>query len=207
VTNDRPDAQGLDRTAEATDAQLPIYERGRRRQLATRPDSDLRFDEQLLWTIEWELTSWMIDESPDAGRVRLWRPLRALELVDGLRSQLDLANYALNLVWARAGHLPPLLVRDGSASLLPLPAGPLLGAFSSPTYEEQVLHLTPGDRLVLFTDGLVERAGLDIDECLDDLVVTAARTVADIERYADLLLAHVGPNARDDTCLLALHVR
>ncbi|MFI9383690.1 PP2C family protein-serine/threonine phosphatase [Kutzneria sp. NPDC052558] len=111
------------------------------------------------------------------------------------------------LVWARAGHLPPLLVRDGSASLLPLPAGPLLGAFRSPTYEEQVLPLTPGDRLVLFTDGLVERAGMDIDECLDDLVVTAARTDTDIERYADLLLAHVGANARDDTCLLALRVR
>jgi hypothetical protein len=111
------------------------------------------------------------------------------------------------LVWARAGHLPPLLVRDGEASLLPLPAGPLLGAFSSPSYEEQTLRLAPGDRLVLFTDGLVERANMDIDECLDDLVATAAHTVEGIERYADRLLAHVGANARDDTCLLALRVR
>ena len=111
------------------------------------------------------------------------------------------------LVWARAGHLPPLLVRDGKASLLPLPAGPLLGAFSAPRYEESTLRLAPGDRLVLFTDGLVERAGLDIDECLDDLVATAAHTADGIEQYADLLLAHVGANTRDDTCLLALRVR
>jgi serine phosphatase RsbU (regulator of sigma subunit) len=111
------------------------------------------------------------------------------------------------LVWARAGHLPPLLVRDGVASLLPLPAGPLLGAFSSPRYEESTLVLAPGDRLVLFTDGLVERPNQDIDECLDDLVATAAHTVEGIEQYADLLLAHVGANARDDTCLLALRAR
>ena len=111
------------------------------------------------------------------------------------------------LVWARAGHLPPLLVRNGTAELLPLPAGPLLGAFSKPTYKESVLRLNPGDRLVLFTDGLVERAGMDIDECLADLVVTATNTVDSIEGYADLLLEHVGANARDDTCLLALHVR
>jgi hypothetical protein len=114
---------------------------------------------------------------------------------------------ASTLVWARAGHLPPLLVREGTATLLPLAAGPLLGAFSSPRYEEQTLRLAAGDRLVLFTDGLVERAGLDIDECLNDLVVTATRTVEEIEEYADRLLAHVGSNARDDTCLLALHVR
>ncbi|GAA3436378.1 GAF domain-containing SpoIIE family protein phosphatase [Kutzneria kofuensis] len=111
------------------------------------------------------------------------------------------------LVWARAGHLPPLLVRDGVAALLPLPAGPLLGAFRSPTYEENTLVLAPDDRLVLFTDGLVERAQQDIDECLDDLVATAANPVDGIEEYADLLLAHVGANARDDTCLLALRVR
>jgi hypothetical protein len=111
------------------------------------------------------------------------------------------------LVWARAGHLPPLLVRDGVASLLPLPAGPLLGAFSTPRYEESTLVLAPGDRLVLFTDGLVERPNLDIDECLDDLVATAAHTVEGIEQYADRLLAHVGANARDDTCLLALRAR
>jgi HPt (histidine-containing phosphotransfer) domain-containing protein len=111
------------------------------------------------------------------------------------------------LVWARAGHLPPLLVRDGVASLLPLPAGPLLGAFSSPVYEESTLALAPGDRLVLFTDGLVERAQRDIDECLADLVETAARPVARVEAYADHLLGHVGANARDDTCLLAFEVR
>lgn len=63
------------------------------------------------------------------------------------------------LTWVRAGHLPPLLIRDGAASFLPLPAGSLLGATFDSVYEQDSLDLQPGDHLVLYTDGLVEEPG------------------------------------------------
>lgn len=110
------------------------------------------------------------------------------------------------LLWARAGHLPPVLVRDGNAILLPYSPGPMLGAFTDAKYVETTTALRGEDRLVLFTDGLVERPGEDLDECIERLMGTAARVVDDVEVYADQVLDHAAANNRDDTCLLAVKV-
>ncbi|MBV9847950.1 MAG: SpoIIE family protein phosphatase [Kutzneria sp.] len=110
------------------------------------------------------------------------------------------------LLWARAGHLPPLLVRDGQAIQLPFPSGPMLGAFADSTYEEMTTDLRRHDVLVLFTDGLVERPGADLDESVQLLMDTARHTVEDIEQYADQVLDHTDANTRDDTCLITLRV-
>ncbi|GID20970.1 hypothetical protein Aab01nite_45600 [Paractinoplanes abujensis] len=61
------------------------------------------------------------------------------------------------LTWSRAGHAAPLLARDGQASALPLARGMLLGADPQATYESLCLQVAPGDMLLLYTDGLVER--------------------------------------------------
>ncbi len=61
------------------------------------------------------------------------------------------------LTFARGGHPPALLLRqDGSVEQFE-PEGPLLGVFETPTFEEQRSELRPGDALLLFTDGLIER--------------------------------------------------
>ncbi|MEU8664664.1 PP2C family protein-serine/threonine phosphatase, partial [Actinoplanes philippinensis] len=60
------------------------------------------------------------------------------------------------LVWAQAGHPPPLLSRGGRTAPLPRPAGPMLGVVDGARYAEAVIDLTPGDVLLLYTDGLVE---------------------------------------------------
>ena len=73
------------------------------------------------------------------------------------------------LVWAQAGHPPPLLVRDGEARYLERPFGMLLGATDAPRYEEAQIDLEPGDRLLLYTDGLVERPAESIDRGLERL--------------------------------------
>src|SRR5438105_3323571 len=59
------------------------------------------------------------------------------------------------LLPARAGHLPPVLVRGQTACELPLPGGVLLGMDPDATYEEATQPLEPGDTLLLFTDGLI----------------------------------------------------
>src|ERR1019366_6024814 len=62
-----------------------------------------------------------------------------------------------SLHWARAGHMPPVLVRNGVARDLGLPQGVLLGADPDASYEQVTTSLEPGDALLLFTDGLIER--------------------------------------------------
>jgi len=59
------------------------------------------------------------------------------------------------LTYANAGHLAPILMRDGQAQRLEV-TGTVVGAFPFASYEERQVRLRPGDLLVAFTDGIVE---------------------------------------------------
>ncbi|MFE0451167.1 SpoIIE family protein phosphatase [Streptomyces sp. NPDC058914] len=111
------------------------------------------------------------------------------------------------LIWAQAGHPPPLLLRDGEARYLARPLGMLLGASDTPRYEEAELRLRAGDRLVLYTDGLVERPLESIDRGLERLgraaTAPAAAGPSPLER---LLGAMLEPGRRDDVCVLDIQV-
>jgi phosphoserine phosphatase RsbU/P len=62
------------------------------------------------------------------------------------------------LTYANAGHPAPVLLRvDGGVKRM-VRGGPVLGVVPDADYEEGVLALSPGDRLVLFTDGITEAA-------------------------------------------------
>ena len=111
------------------------------------------------------------------------------------------------LLWARAGHLPPVLVRDGRAEELPMPEGLLLGADPDASYAEEVTALRLGDTLLLFTDGLIERRDESIDDAIAGLIRAASRPVGDIGGYADHLLDQAASNTGDDACLVAVRVR
>jgi serine phosphatase RsbU (regulator of sigma subunit) len=109
------------------------------------------------------------------------------------------------LVWAQAGHPPPVLVRGAWARPLDQPSGILLGAGHAP-YETAELALAPGDLLLLYTDGLVERRDCAIDAGVAALAA-AVRGTADPERLVAAALAARGPaDPEDDTCLVALKV-
>ncbi|MFD3585254.1 SpoIIE family protein phosphatase [Streptomyces sp. NPDC058683] len=108
------------------------------------------------------------------------------------------------LVWAQAGHLPPLLVRAGEVRRLDRPDGMLLGASTDPVYESAEFRLKPGDRLLLYTDGLVERPGEDIDMGLTRLA-EAVRTLEPGSLEA-LLAAMLEGERRDDVCVLDIRV-
>ncbi len=59
------------------------------------------------------------------------------------------------LTYTNAGHLPPLLIRDGKAAPLEV-TGTVVGAFAQARYEECTLRLEPGDLLIAYTDGVSE---------------------------------------------------
>jgi PAS domain S-box-containing protein len=104
---------------------------------------------------------------------------------------------------ANAGHLPPARVRAGhAAELLDLPTGVPLGvggvAFSTTT-----VALDPGDRLVFYTDGLVETRRHPLDERLDTLLALLDHPGESLEEVCDLLLRTLHePDNADDVALL-----
>ncbi|MFF1439036.1 SpoIIE family protein phosphatase [Streptomyces sp. NPDC058295] len=111
------------------------------------------------------------------------------------------------LEWAQAGHPPPLLVRAGEAHYLERPFGMLLGATDAPRYEAAEVHLKPGDQILLYTDGLVERPSESIDRGLERLARAAAPRAGAASASLDQLLgATLEPEGRDDVCVLDIRV-
>jgi sigma-B regulation protein RsbU (phosphoserine phosphatase) len=98
------------------------------------------------------------------------------------------------ITWASAGHPPALLWRRSEGRVEELGAGgPVMGRLRRATYTESALPFSPGDRLLLFTDGIPEAlspAGEPFgDERLQDLLASHANLSA--EGIAAALLARV----------------
>ena len=105
------------------------------------------------------------------------------------------------------GHPPPLLRRaDGAVQIL-REHGPLLGVLDAPRFPVSELLLAPGDSLLLYTDGLIERNPLvDAEEGLARLFATL-RDGSAAELLAALEDAALGPEPRhpqDDVAILII---
>jgi serine phosphatase RsbU (regulator of sigma subunit) len=111
------------------------------------------------------------------------------------------------LRWARAGHLPPVLIRDGEALLQPMPEGIMLGVDSAAEYEQLAVELHRGDTLLLYTDGIFERRAGSITDALADFAAAAVPADPDLDRHVGRILANVGSDTGDDACLLAVRIR
>jgi phosphoserine phosphatase RsbU/P len=116
---------------------------------------------------------------------------------------------ALLLRWSNAGHPPPILVcADGTTKLLERRPDPLLGVYTAADRADHELPLAQGDTLLFYTDGLVERRRL----ALDDGTKWLLRLLEDIgrgplDRLCDELLQVIGDQVDDDVALLAVRVR
>ncbi|MFI9611802.1 SpoIIE family protein phosphatase [Streptomyces sp. NPDC052023] len=113
-------------------------------------------------------------------------------------------------VMARAGHPPPLLRRpDGKVRVLDLAGGPLLGIDASAAYPTTEVDLTPGSVLLLYTDGLVESPGVDIEDALAEL----GRRLGGaghlpLDELADVMMGQGRSQERvDDVALMLLRAR
>ncbi|HEY5835055.1 PP2C family protein-serine/threonine phosphatase [Streptomyces sp.] len=149
-------------------------------------------------------------------------PARALEVlglysrsVEGalattvVKAVIDTRSH--RITYSSAGHPPPVLVHpDGTCDLLDHATDPPLGARPKHASRPQAaVPYTPGDTLVLYTDGLIERRGEDIDTGLQRLTDALARdSRLGPERLADALLAHLGVSggARDDIALVVVRL-
>ncbi|MEV6305217.1 SpoIIE family protein phosphatase [Actinoplanes sp. NPDC051861] len=109
------------------------------------------------------------------------------------------------LLWAQAGHPPPLMSRGGRTAPLVRPAGPMLGVVDDATYADAVTTFRPGDVLLLYTDGLVEHRRRSLDVGMDAVMATvdAAVRAAPEQPLAELLGRLRRSNPDDDTCILA----
>ncbi len=65
------------------------------------------------------------------------------------------------VVFTQAGHPPPLHVQSDGTVLMVGEGGPVVGLFNDADYENIELALAPGDRLVLYSDGILECAAPD----------------------------------------------
>lgn len=115
---------------------------------------------------------------------------------------LDLRTGVCMLI--NAGHVPPLLVRDGKTQAVELPANFPLGMFPETGYRSGDIELRPGDRLVMVTDGTRERdaASLDLPAQLQAIENLHPREA--VRALADAVLEVAGPVLTDDATLLIL---
>jgi serine phosphatase RsbU (regulator of sigma subunit) len=103
------------------------------------------------------------------------------------------------LVFANAGHPAPILLRaDGSVEQLPSADGPPLAVLEGPRRPRRVDFL-PGDTILLFTDGLIERRTEDIDEGRAKLsCALTALTDSDLAEGLRRTVATMAADAHED---------
>ncbi len=106
---------------------------------------------------------------------------------------------------ASAAHPPPLIIDpSGDATFAEGPRGSPLGARQYPTYEESVVAVEPGSAIVLYTDGLVERPGVSLDEGLGRLRDIAGSLPPGPEALCEEIVeaSLAGGRPRDDVAVL-----
>ncbi|MFF8883395.1 SpoIIE family protein phosphatase [Streptomyces flaveolus] len=106
---------------------------------------------------------------------------------------------------ASAGHPPPLLRHaDGRTELLRVPPGLLMGIEPDAVYPALDIPLPHGSVLALYTDGLVEAPGVDLDDATTALAgLLEHADPTDLDAMADILIRH-SPTPGDDIALLLI---
>jgi sigma-B regulation protein RsbU (phosphoserine phosphatase) len=112
-----------------------------------------------------------------------------------------------------AGHPAPILVRAGSPPERLDAAGLAIGMFDEAEYDESVIHLQPGDRLYLHSDGLTEEVNAQDEEFGDERLLSAiadGQALGLNDAVESLVKEVVGwrgeEHLRDDVSILAIAV-
>jgi anti-anti-sigma factor len=149
-------------------------------------------------------------------------PVQALERLDRFAGRVPGATGSTvaclvldpgtgDLVWARAGHPPPLVAGPTGCRRLDDATGTVLGVRARPPFTAGSATIRPGDSIVLYTDGLVERRGELVDDGIERLAgIAADRHGLAPDTLTDALLtgalagspSNGGPDPADDVALI-----
>ena len=124
------------------------------------------------------------------------------DFVSGLLLRVDLRTGTVAAV--NAGHPTPYHVRDRHVTLLELEVDLPFGMLPDTVYREQSLLLLPGDRLVMVTDGMLERnaASLNMAAALTDMDTLHPREV--VHQFARAVIGATSGNLQDDATVLCI---
>ncbi|HWD64278.1 MAG TPA: SpoIIE family protein phosphatase [Solirubrobacteraceae bacterium] len=136
-------------------------------------------------------------------------PAEILELLDAMVCQINPGQLATCIygvydpVWrefryANAGHLPPLIASPGQpVERLPIATSPPLGVGAG-QYEERRVELPTEALITLYTDGLVERRGRDLDDGIDQLAEHVQSGQVPVSEMPAMLIQALAPEGTED---------
>ncbi len=140
---------------------------------------------------------------------------RVDQLVAGMRiprsaalvlTTLTRSDERWHVEYSRAGHLPALLVRRGEVTSLSEASGPLIGFGGRPRSTASV-DLAPGDVLIFYTDGLIERRDRALREGVDALAeIASGITAIDAAGIGEELLSRLADSPEDDVAVVVVRV-
>ena len=124
-------------------------------------------------------------------------------VLDGERRRFSYTN---------AGHCQPILVRQNGECVRMNHGGVVLGVFPDWSYQEEYVDLAPGDRLVLFTDGITEIENADGAEFGEDRLMQLLQTHRELpaeatqQRVMAAIAEYSGGNFQDDATMIVTAV-
>ncbi len=119
---------------------------------------------------------------------------------------------AHQVTYTDAGHCAPILVRASGEVVRLKAGGAVLGVFPEWTYEQAAVALEPGDRLVLFTDGVTEAANSRDEEFGEERLAQLISALRDRgaqelkNRILQTVSSFTGGRAQDDATLVVAAV-
>jgi PAS domain S-box-containing protein len=145
--------------------------------------------------------------------------LRELETTDLLGERfltaaflvLRITSNGVSLQLACGGHPAPLVLRDGGTVEEAPCRGELVGVFEAFETSDAEISLSPGDTVVLFTDGAIEGHGADgpfgEERLRDTIAMCRGRSAQEVaERVESAVLEYTGERAQDDMAILVFRL-
>ena len=156
-----------------------------------------------------------VDRSPSEMCRQLnravWENTHARSFITLFYGLLDTSSHSL--VYANAGHVPPILVRSNGAQEELSEGGTILGPFPDSSYQQGAASLHSGDQLVLLTDGITEAEntyGEQFSEGgrITQLLARSRRQTAETLKNAllDAVASFAGQDLQDDATLMVVSI-
>ena len=148
----------------------------------------------------------LIESSPAEVMARVNRLVMSGEEAMATVLYLVLDRETGEVTYSAAGHPPPLVLAPDGARFLEGGRSMPIGAADPAVFREATGVVPPGSTLLLYTDGLVERRGVPLEDSLEALIEAAGEAEEDLDKLCDRVVGAVLPKLQpsDDVALLAV---